>query len=214
MAGKTGKARAFAFLIYPDSWETWERDLRSLHMPIVISPIHDRDVWTEIDELNNPEHVAGQPKKPHYHAIISWSGPATIRAALSMLEPFGVTYVEPVGSYQGMCRYLAHLDDPDKAQYDIEDVLCLGGAVPDFERKLTNSELLAQRDEIMAMCEENGVMEYADLCDFCRYHRPDWRQDVYMNTVFWRGYFASARSRCATDWREENRARYSDGGEG
>ena len=54
-------------------------------------------------------------------------------------------------------------------------------------------------------------MEYADLCDFCRYHRPDWRQDVYMNTVFWRGYFASVRSRCATDWREENRARYSDG---
>lgn len=24
MAGRAGKARAFAFLIYPDSWTTWE----------------------------------------------------------------------------------------------------------------------------------------------------------------------------------------------
>lgn len=200
MAGKSGKARAFAFIIYPESWPTWEQDLRGLHMPVVVSPVHDRDVTEE-----------GEPKKPHHHGIISWSGPVTMRNALNTLAPFGIEYVEPVGSYPGYCRYLCHMDDPDKAQYDVADVVCFGGAVPDFERKLTASEMFAQRDEIMAMCEENGVMEYADLCDFCRYHRPDWRQDVYMNTVFWRGYFASVRSRCATDWREENRARYSGG---
>lgn len=200
MAGNTGKARAFAFIIYPESWPTWEQDLRGLHMPIVVSPIHDRDVTEE-----------GEPKKPHHHGIISWGNATTLRNALNTLAPFGIEYIEPVGSYQGYCRYLCHMDDPDKAQYDVADVVCMGGAVPDFERKLTASEMFAQRDEIMAMCEENGVTEYADLCDFCRYHRPDWRQDVYMNTVFWRGYFASVRSRCATDWREENRARYSGG---
>lgn len=195
MAGKTGKARAFAFLIYPESWETWERDLKTLHMPIVVSPLHDRDVWTDEDEKENSEHVAGELKKPHRHAIISWGNATTINAAVTMLAPFGINYVEPVGSYPGYCRYLAHLDDPDKAQYDPAEVVCIGGGVPDFEKKLTESELMQQRDEIMALCEENGVDEYADLCDFCRYHRPDWRQDVYRNTVFWRGYFSSVRHR-------------------
>lgn len=206
MAGSAGKGRAFAFLIYPDSWPTWESDLRKLHMPIVVSPLHDRDVWTDDDESRDPEHVAGEPKKPHRHAIISWGNPTTLRNALSTLAPFGVTYVEPVGSYPGYCRYLCHMDDPDKAQYDPEDVVCLGGAAPDYERKLTHSEVLAQRDEIMELCEENGVVEYADLCDFCRKHRPDWRHDVYDHTVFWRGYFASLRNRYGYSGRSGRKA--------
>lgn len=190
MAGKTGKARAFAFIIYPESWPTWERDLRGLHMPVVVSPAHDRDVYAE----DGDEHSAGDVKKAHRHAIISWGNATTVNAALSLLEPFGVHHVEPIGSYSSYCRYLCHMDDPDKAQYDVADVVCLSGGVPDFERKLTDSEFFAQRDEIIALCDENGVTEYADLCDYCRLHRPDWRQDVYRHTIFWRGYLGSKRN--------------------
>lgn len=195
MAEKTNKARAFAFVIYPDSWQTWERDLSSLHMPIIVSPVHDRDVWTEEDEKENPEHKAGTLKKPHRHAIISWGNATTLRHALDTLKPFGVSYLELVNSYQGYCRYLCHLDDPDKAAYDIADVICLGGGVPDFTKKMTDSELFDQRDEIMQLCDENGVLEYADLVDYVRLHRPDWRQDVYNHTIFWRGFFSSKRHR-------------------
>lgn len=184
MAGKTGKARAFAFLIYPESWKTWKEDLENLHMPIVVSPLHDSDM-----------NADGAKKKPHRHAIISWGGPASMNVALNLLEPFGIKHVEPVGSYQSYCRYLCHLDNPEKAQYSIDDVVRLSGGVPDFERKLTESELMEQRDEIMRLCEENGVDEYADLCDYARLHRPDWRRDVYMNTIFWRGFFSSKRHR-------------------
>lgn len=191
MARRTGKTRAWAFLIYPDSWPSWEDDLRGLHMPVLVSPPHDRDVYEE----DGDGHRAGDTKKIHRHAVVSWNGPASMNAALSLLEPFGVKYVEPVGSYPAYCRYLCHLDDPDKAQYDPSDVVCISGAVPDFERKLTDSEMLAMRDEILNACEENGIVEYADLCDYCRYHRQDWRQDVYTHTIFWRGYFASVRSR-------------------
>lgn len=191
MPGKTGKARAFAFIIYPESWPSWRDDLRGLHMPIVVSPCHDRDVF----ECDTDGHKAGELKKPHHHAIISWGNSTTIRAAVNLLAQFGVSHVEPVGSYPAYCRYLVHLDDQDKAQYDIADVETFGGAVPDFERKLTNAELLAQRDEILDMVSEQGICEYADLCDIARLHRPDWRQDVYHNTVFWRGYLSSARNR-------------------
>lgn len=193
MANKSGKARAFAFLIYPESWQTWESDLKALHMPIVVSPLHDRDVWTEADEEQSPEHVAGTPKKPHRHAIISWGNSTTIKAVLNVLEPYGVQYVDPVGSYSAYCRYLLHLDDPEKAQYDSLDVVCISGGIPDFERKLTRSEMLAQRDEIMELCVDNCIVEYAILCGYCKDHRPDWREEVYTNTVFWRGYLSSLR---------------------
>lgn len=196
MAGKTGKARAFAFLIYPESWPTWRHDLSGLHMPVVVSPLHDRDVWTDEDELNDPEHVAGTAKKPHRHAIISWGNATTIRAALNMLDPW-VKYVEPVGSYSGYCRYLLHLDDEDKARYDATDVVCLSGAVPDYERKLTDSEVLAQRAEIRQFCDDNDMDEYADLVDFCFTRKPDWAREVSGNTIFWRGYLESARHRAA-----------------
>lgn len=169
-------------------------------MPIVVSPLHDKDRFSDEDEAENSEHKAGELKKKHHHAIISWGNPTTLNNALNTLRPFGINHVEPIGSYPGYCRYLCHLDDPDKAQYDPDDVVCFGGAVPDYERKLTDAEFFAQRDEIMALCEENGVEEYYDLCEFVRQHRPDWRADVYRHTVFWRGYFGSKRSRSATDW--------------
>lgn len=195
MASKTGKYRAFAFLIYPESWPTWRHDLAELHMPIVVSPLHDRDVWSEEDEQDNPEHVAGAAKKPHRHAIISWSGPATIKAALETLRPW-VQYVEPVGSYTAYCRYLLHLDeDESKARYDAADVVCLSGAVPDYERKLTDSEVLAQRAEIRQFCEDNGIDEYSMLVDYCFVNRPDWAREVSGNTIFWRGYLESVRHR-------------------
>ena len=79
MAGKSGKARAFAFIIYPESWPTWEQDLRGLHMPVVVSPVHDRDVTED-----------GEPKKPHRHGIISWGNATTLRNALNTLAPFGI----------------------------------------------------------------------------------------------------------------------------
>lgn len=195
MASKTGKARAFAFLVYPESWPTWRHDLAELHMPIVVSPLHDRDVWTDEDEQDNPEHVAGETKKPHYHAIISWGNPTTIQAALNMLDPW-VKYVEPVGSYSAYCRYLLHLDeDEGKARYDVADVVCLSGAVPDYERKLTDSEVLAQRVEIRQFCEDNGIDEYSVLVDYAFDHKPDWAREVSGNTIFWRGYLESVRHR-------------------
>jgi hypothetical protein len=196
MPGNTGKARAFAFIIYPESWPTWERDLRGLHMPVVVSPVHDRDVFEEDDEETGA--IIGELKKPHRHGIISWSGPVTLRNALNTLAPFGIEYVEPIGSYQGYCRYLCHMDDPDKAQYDRNDIVCLGGAVPDFEKKLTNAEMLEQRDRIIDWCVSHQVCEYAELVDAARNEYPDWRQDVYNNTVFWRGYLGSRRhlARC------------------
>lgn len=192
MASKTGKARAFAFLIYEDSWPTWETDLKGLHMPAVVSPVHDRDVYEEDDK--DLGHIAGEVKKAHRHAILSWGNTTTYKNALATLEPFGVTHVEPVTSYSGYCRYLAHLDDPDKAQYDPADIVTFGGAVPDLSRKLNSAEVADMRNQILEFIRAAQVTEYADLV----YHTLDnglfeWTNYVETHTVFLQGVLSSVR---------------------
>lgn len=178
------KSRAFAFLVYPDSWPNWRADLESIHMPIVVSPLHDKDLMDD-----------GTPKKPHYHAVLSWGNTVALTAPLRLLAPFGVEHVEPLGSYSSYCRYLLHLDNPEKAQYDVSDIVCLNGGSPDFDKQMSAVEKRELRTEIVKSCRENGVCEYADLVEYAISRRPDWLSDVYSATIFWRGYFASVRNR-------------------
>jgi hypothetical protein len=178
------KSRSFAFLIYPESWPSWRDDLESLHVPIVVSPLHDKDLTDD-----------GSPKKPHFHAIISWGNSVALTAPLHLLEPFGVEHVEPLSSFSAYCRYLLHLDNPDKAQYQLSDVVCLSGGSPDFTKQLSAADRCELRTEILKSCRENGVCEYADLVEFAVDEKPAWLSDVYSATIFWRGYFASVRNR-------------------
>lgn len=72
------RARAWTCLVYPDSAaDEWQEVLRELLVECLISPLHDKDVWTKTDELENPEHKAGEPKKAHWHVVLSFKNPAT-----------------------------------------------------------------------------------------------------------------------------------------
>ena len=57
MAKDDYRSHVWTFLVYPDSVnENWLFLLDSLHIPICVSPLHDKDF--------NP---TGEPKKPHKH---------------------------------------------------------------------------------------------------------------------------------------------------
>ena len=54
------KRRAWAFIVYPDA--DFDIDaicsaIDAMHQPCLLSPLHDRDVWTAKDAAANPEHV-------------------------------------------------------------------------------------------------------------------------------------------------------------
>ena len=65
MAEKNVKKRNWAFVLYPESApKDWREQLQLTGLQCAISPLHDRDT--------NP---TGEPKKPHYHVILTYSGP-------------------------------------------------------------------------------------------------------------------------------------------
>lgn len=114
------KTRNWAFVVYPESApERWQGILADTHIPAFISPLHDRDS----DEN-------GVLKKAHFHVVIMADGPITKKRADEIIAPFcGTKSAEYIKSLRGYVRYLAHLDNPDKAQYDPTDIVALGGQI-------------------------------------------------------------------------------------
>ena len=110
-------------------------------MPSFISPLHDKDT--------NP---TGEPKKPHYHVLIMYDSVKTSEQAKELFALIGGVGCEVVQSIRGYARYLCHLDNPEKFQYNIDDVKSLCGA--DYVGTIGLAiDKLKALDEMMEFCE-------------------------------------------------------------
>lgn len=177
------KSRTWAFLVYPESVpENWIEQLKNSHMPMAISPVHNLDVCND-----------GTLKKPHYHVVIYFDGPARSSQALKILEPLGINHVEAIAHTRSYNRYLAHLDDPDKAQYDPSEIVAINGAVVDLSKPLSPEEQKAVRGEVLEWCRTYNITEYAALVDYASLEKLEWLDYVETHTIFLNGYIRSRR---------------------
>lgn len=86
-----------------------------------------------------------EERQVHYHVIVKVDN-ATTCEGISKRLGVPVQYIKYVRNIRAMCRYLIHLDDPDKIQYSIEDVK----VSKLFERKFKkNFEELKTEEEII-----------------------------------------------------------------
>jgi hypothetical protein len=198
MVSHDRKSRAWGFIYYPDSPDDLSvfDEVSSVHVPCLLSPLHDSDVWTSVDAAKNPEHVAGSLKKAHYHGMWLFDGPARVTQALDLCKAFGShcpPHVEPIASVTSMTRYFIHLDNPGKFQYNSEDISALNGAVVNLQKPLTPEEITEAQKAALAWCREVHCVEYADLVDYCLDVRPDWFQVVSTRTIFFAHYLQSLR---------------------
>jgi hypothetical protein len=168
------KYRNYEAIVYPESLpDSWLTLLRECKLPVVLSPIHDQDIDAE-----------GELKKAHYHLVIQFDGPVTARNAIECLSFINVKYVEPVRSFVSWCRYTAHLDNPEKAQYSIQDVQLFGGAKFTTERRMTTDEKNAILKDIT-----NWVIASPEPLTFRRlllesYDHAGWLQVLTANTFY------------------------------
>lgn len=156
----TGRTRTFAILAYPDSTPAdWRERLTQEHVQALISPLHDRDI--------NPD---GSQKKPHWHILVMFDSVKTQEQADALwdrvLGPNRVKKGETVNSTRGYARYLCHLDNPEKAQYEREDVTALGGA--DYEELIQlGSDDRSTLKLTFAFIRERNIQFYDELVDVC-----------------------------------------------
>ena len=159
------KSREWWCCVYPDSAPSnWRELVQQTFLEAYISPLHDKDLNTD-----------GTPKKPHWHVVLAWPGPTTFSNAKTIMAEFnGVIEPKIIGTLRGVCRYLCHLDNPEKAQYSPDDVICYNGA--DWETVINlKSDKYIAIEEMQAWCDHYRVTSFAVLCAYARAHRKaDW----------------------------------------
>lgn len=183
------RTRNWGTIIYPPTGaegerttcpDTWAEILGSLGVRAVASPIHDRDV------LEN-----GEFKKPHRHVLLAFDGVKSAQQVRDIVAKIGGVGVEPINSLYAQVRYLTHMDNPEKAQYSTLDVLTFGG----FEYKRYAStkedeerETCGRMAEIMNMCAEFGVWDFAAVSDMLMSERPDLFGTFRKNSYYFATY--------------------------
>ena len=159
----TARTRNFACVVYPESApRDWKNILAEKFVPAFVSPLHDRDL--------NP---TGEDKKPHYHVLIMFDSVKTSEQAKQIFEEICGVGCEVVQSIRGYARYLCHLDNPEKHQYDVAEVSQLCGADYTSVIGLATDKYKAIA-EIIDFCVENDIVSYSTLLEYARLNKFDW----------------------------------------
>lgn len=181
------KSRYFDFLVYQESApENWIEQLKNTHCMFAISPLHQPDE---------------EGKKPHWHVIFyNGNGPITLEAAKEKI-PNDIPangYVEMTNSPSGYQRYLIHLDNPEKEQFDkgLNSIDVINGFPLDLTRELSKSEIRDIRTKLLNIIRDNGVNEYSDfIFGLMDLGDPDMLDYACNHTILFTGIINSYRNK-------------------
>lgn len=169
---KDTRTRNYATVVYPESApDDWLIKLGETCISSFVSPLHDSDI--------NP---TGERKKPHYHVMIMFDNVKSIDQAKEVFELIGGVGVEKIKTLRGYARYLCHLDNPEKEQYDVNKVLCFGGA--DYLEVVTlSSDKLEVCRQIEMYCEMFQLKSYSQLRRILRTYNYEWYKYVTEHSI-------------------------------
>lgn len=159
----TKRTRNYASVVYPDSApQDWQSILADQFIPAFVSPLHDQD-------LDPGDHA----KKPHYHVLLCYEGPKTKDQAVEIFDKIGGVGCEVVNSLRGYARYLCHLDNPEKHQYDPSQVRSFSGSDYTSVIGLPTDKYKAIK-EMIQFCKDHNIDAYCDLLEYASDNRDDW----------------------------------------
>lgn len=141
---KDERTRNWTFVVYPESApEDWREIIDDLHVPWIESPLHDKDV--------NPD---GEIKKPHWHVMIMFSSNKSYNQIREITMKLRSPNPQKVANAKGMVRYFAHLDNPEKFQYDKTEIIEHAGADVSPYLAVTSAERYELIREMMSFVKE------------------------------------------------------------
>lgn len=163
---KNYKTRTYSFLLYPDTNDKHKNTLALLRQGYNYLAIRHAEDTTE----------EGAPKGPHFHCILKFRQPRWLSA---VSEELGVepNLFRDCKSFDGYARYMLHMDNPEKAQYDFEalegtlkdlaEKACIGEET-ESERVLRLIELLDAQEDYLTMKQFVVIVCKAGLYADCR----------------------------------------------
>lgn len=184
---KDERTRNWTFIVYPESVvNNWRSIIDEMHIPWIESPLHDKD-----------HNADEEPKKPHIHVLLLFSGKKSYNQIKEITDSLNCPIPQICHDARSLTRYFAHLDNPEKWQYNVNDIVGHGGADPVEYLDLLKSKLTVVLKEIFEFCSDNNITEFADFIEYCIYHdKQDWfRVATQYSTLPIKTYLSSARHR-------------------
>lgn len=199
MAVKTAdnRTRNWTFVLYPESCaNNWREILDDLHIEWIESPLHDADL-----------NADGEKKKPHWHILLMFDGKKSYEQIKEItVDKCLGTVPQKVQSARGLVRYMAHLDNPEKVQYDITKIIGHGGADVGQLLKPTSSARYVLIKEMSDYIRDNGIIYFDELYFYAmEYHFDDWFPLLCDNSAFIIKSVISSRRDRKRDVEEEER---------
>lgn len=159
--GKSERTRNWLCIVYPESApENWREIIDKQHIEWVESPLHDKDL--------NPQFIGEDDetdpcKKAHWHIIMLFQGNKSYEQVKQLTDSLNAPRPAPCQSVKGSIRYMVHKDNPEKHQYDWNDIKCHGGADLDTLCMSTYAERLQVQKDIIRFIEGNDITEFSDI---------------------------------------------------
>jgi hypothetical protein len=181
---KDGRTRNWTFIVYPESApENWRDVISEEHVQWIESPLHDAD-----------ENADGEQKKPHWHVAILNEGPKSYEQMKKITDSVKATIPQPVNSVQGLVRYMVHMDNPEKKQYDKSLIRGYGGVDMTVYFRSNSSTRYMMIAEMRNWVSDNECVEFSDLFDYAAAVRTeDWFPLLCDNSAYIMGEYIKSR---------------------
>ena len=166
------KSKYFCCILYPDS-QTYDLDnvikaLAEEHLTFAVSPIHDRDVDND-----------GNLKKAHFHLLLAYSSATTLNNIIGWFKACGMPEsdlhsVRVCASGVGYYRYLTHKDNPEKAQYNDNDIRVFNDSDEIFKKfSKTASDRIDDLVRIFQIVDELNTISFHSLVQYLMLNERD-----------------------------------------
>lgn len=166
------KSKYFCAVLYPDS-STYDVDkvikaLAEEHLTFAVSPIHDKDVEED-----------GSKKKAHYHLLLAYSSATTLNNIRGWFNVCGLPEselhsVRVCASGVGYYRYLTHKDNPEKAQYNDNDIIVFNDSDELFKNfTKTYSDKIDDLVRIFQIVDELNTISFHSLVQYLMLNERD-----------------------------------------
>ena len=195
---RAGRTRNWLVVFYPEDLpDDWKEKADSLGVRWIESPLHDQDF--------NPD---GTPKKAHIHSLWMFDAvkhKAQVTGLFASLFGTVVNEETEKASIPGVAtpmacsdrsqsvRYMAHLDHPNKAQYDVSQIVGHNGADPAEVMRFSATETINMMIAMEEYIEEHGITELADFSKAIRYENPEWYTILATKTTTYFSAFIRSR---------------------
>lgn len=167
MAKEKYRSRTHMLLLYPDCdahVQAKHKIEQSFDYALIL---HDRDIFTDEDEKQNPLHKAGDLKKPHWHVVLRCSN-ATWSTALCKELGIEHNYIEACKNFDNSLQYLIHYNDTDKTSYEIDEVK---GSLKTKLKESINKQEKSEGEKVVELIqfikEYDGKLTITEFATYC-----------------------------------------------